>query len=400
MVQPEEQISEVINENQEFEDIVYGLKPWIIQNIHMGNFQAIFKKVCSLASEDDLKDFMEELDRMGMRERKPSNDFENLVAVLKLYCGSNSQTSYRNAHRAEKIKETIAEYKKLLSQKAGTGESLEYLRFLIKDLEDQLGLLTRPQFHVKSGKFCQKIITEVFDFYSSTHELRKTPLPSEIKKLNHTITLSTFTKFCKDFRLLDYPQLTAPIIDSIFKKHALYYKLMHRDQFFHSLIEISRLLYSAPSRLELLYEYLGFYDTLAYKTKLKKTGMNLNLEHSRSEKIINQTLPCRDDQLTGNMRRRANLGQKPIISVPQTSCYKARTPITWKILSETDFNSLGKEFDVTDLVVQTPEKESKAGKGNREMSGVNSKDDRSKSELLTRLGRKSNLLKTKTSGVC
>ena len=58
-------------------------------------------------------------------------------------------------------------------------------------------------------------------------------------------------------------------------------------------------------------------------------------------------------------------------------------------MNETDINALGKEFDVRDLIIETPEKDTqKFIKENASKINVETwEDKRSQSELITRQGR-------------
>ena len=313
-----------------------------MQNISIGNYSSIFKRVCFSSSDKDLAEFLENLEKNGIRKRNSFNDYEGLLVLLKPYFdNSNSFTLKEN-----KIQESLLEYKKLLVQKVAAGENVEYLQFLITNLEKQLGFSKKPEkfFWAKNQKSPKAAVFEIFEFYANLSE-------KILPKMKNSISLSNFIKFCRDFKITEFPHITIKTLSSIFKRNSLYYKLMHRDNFIVSLSEISKLIYPYYNKLELLYQYMGIND-LSYKSNLKP--LMPRLSYSSSEKAVKRAQPLKNEK---NSIIKSKFYEMPNVNYSKTSANKTRTPITWKLLNETDIKSLGQEFDVRDLIVDTPKKD-------------------------------------------
>lgn len=341
LVENEEKVTERLGEDEEFAEILASLKPWVIKNLESHSFALVFNRVCPYGPLDN---FLSDIEKT-----LNSSDFRVFCKILRKYYKSSPQNNCKVTHKINILKESLQEYRRLLSQKIAARENSEYLQIVIKELENQIFSIENPSLAKRTDKADHAALQEIFDFYS---EKNKKNLEGKKKP---ALAFSDFFKFCKDFRLCKFIQVTRPLLVLLFKRNALYYKLMHFDQFLNSLFEISRVVYTGPARLNSLYKYLGLNGNNSYKAILHKAS---SLEHSSSEKIINKTLPFRP-QKSSQLQDRLSVLSKPLL-FPKTSCVRSRVPITWKILSETDINSLGKEFDVRDLIIESPEKHTKA----------------------------------------
>lgn len=386
LLESEEKISESLGK-ADFYEVVYSIKPWIVKNIQNEHFETILKKVCEPINEEKVQEFVSRV----MELRLENRNFDEIVFLMKDFYDGNLEKDVRSVFKAEKIRESLMDYKKLLSAKKNSGEPVDYLKNLIKNLENQLVLLENP-INMKSFRKYQNGVNEIFEFYAKQYQNSKAFMNLPSKKPTPSICLAYFLRFCNDFRFFEFPQITKSIISSIFKKNATYHKVMHKIQFCDSLFDISKLIFTSHNKLEQLYEYMECQNPKKYKEKLKPFILNdTTLMHSESEKIINQTLPCKNIKKNIQLKEKLmQIDKKPNIIMPKTSCNKVRTPITWKVLNETDLNSLGHEFDVRDFILETPMKPgNEPNKKSATMKEFDREWDekRSKSELMTRPGR-------------
>ena len=335
MMEADEKVDEIMNESYEFSDIIYHLKPWIIQKLHIKDYEEIFRKICSPINEDDLNSFIDQIGKLGLKENYSNKDIDDFICILRPFFKFNPQHNYQIIYKADKIRESITDYKKLLSQKTDSGEDIDYLQILISNLENQLILLEKPKEIFAKDKQYQQTLDKIFMFYANLHESLRLPNPNDGKKISSTISQNIFLKFCKDFKLINPSTLSKANLISIFKRNALYYKVMHKDQFLYSLFEISKLFFQSSSKIELFYQYLAFHDAYfkcIHSKNLQKLALQ-SLEHSNSQTIINKTLPYRVNQNTSELKTRLfnnnnNISNKPCLKFPKTSCNKTRTPIT------------------------------------------------------------------------
>jgi hypothetical protein len=348
--QSDEKVIENISQGQDFEDAVSLLKPWVIQNIILGNYELIFKKICHAGSDTEAKEFIEKLDECNIRKKKSTSDYETIISLLKPYFKNIDAYDFKNKFKADQLKESIEEYKELADQKKNAGESTDYLMFLIKDLESQLKSIVKPL--QKSTKTYYAALDEIFTFYVSQNPGHKTSGTLNPRPAN-SISFYTFLKFCNDFKITDFPSINPTVLMSIFKKNALYHKLMHKDQFFYSLSEISKTVYRSNHNIEMLYKHLGCYSPSIYRQKLRRAC----LDKSNSEKTIKSGIVAMNYNKKSDLKTKFyNTDNKPIPIFPKTSQNQSKVPITWKVLNETDINSLGEEFDVRDLISDTPDR--------------------------------------------
>lgn len=212
-------------------------------------------------------------------ERSGEEDYNDLERVV---CGwvEAASVSFNEAPSEDpltaKLKESIAEFERMKTEKEAAGEDVTMLENVLKTLKQQLNKVIKDsgsdakarkqqQFQEK----CAKTIKELFRFYSNQlRMLGKTPSFDSIQRNSSTWNVSKFVCFCRDFSLLLDKQrragvktLELPTVKNVFIKNAVLQKEMDEGQFEQSLDQLAVAYYDKE------------YDTLTGAQVCSKTDL-------------------------------------------------------------------------------------------------------------------------------
>jgi hypothetical protein len=334
------------DENSEFFTLFAPLKPWLLDKLRLQMFEVIcqrlFPSLTGHGKEQCIQDLLD-------LSKRPVNDEEIFQVILKyrpwiqLFSLHQDLTEDpEKSSKNEKVEKNNDEYLKLINlnerRNTKTGDDLVKIQ---KNLDIKLEPVRIPRQPFKDSKKTK--ISEIFEFFALDYH-RKKRLKSTIdKKSCNTISLEYFLHFCKCFNFYSLPNLNEEVLSGVFKRNSLYHKVMKVEHFIDSLADISKLAFYGSVKADQLFTFMGL-ESEDFRRKLSEKNGNLNF--SRSEKTLNQTINkhvSRKSETTKQPERPARLGNG---KMPKTSCHKTRTPITWKYLNEADISELGEEFDV------------------------------------------------------
>lgn len=267
-------------------------------------------EICNFnASEDQFQTLtmaLAEAFPLAAAERSGEENYTDLERVV---CGwVETANVVFNEEPAEdpltaKLKESIAEFERMKSEKEAAGEDIAMLDTVLKTLKQQLNKVIKDSgVDAKARKLqqfqerCAKTIKELFRFYSNQlRMLGKTPSFDSIQKNSSTWNISKFVCFCRDFGLLLDKQrkvgvktLELATVKNIFIKNAVLQKEMDEGQFEQSLDQLAVAYYDKeydnftgaqvsdkplPEKREILYRFLMFDQTQECLRKAKGFGV-------------------------------------------------------------------------------------------------------------------------------
>jgi len=239
-------------------------------------------------------------------ERTGEEDYGDLERVV---CGwvEAASVSFNEAPVEDpltaKLKESIAEFERMRTEKEAAGEDVAMLENVLKTLKQQLskvlkdsGADAKARKQQQFQERCGKTIKELFRFYSNQlRMLGKTPSFDSIQKNSSTWNVSKFVCFCRDFNLLMDKQrragvktLELPTVKTVFIKNAVLQKEMDEGQFEQSLDQLAVAYYDKEydsltgarvcdktevEKREMLYRFLQFDQPQECLRKAKGFGM-------------------------------------------------------------------------------------------------------------------------------
>lgn len=324
-----EQISEPWDENDLLNNTLLNLKPWIMQQIALKNFDSVYTKLFSSNFKVNKEEFLDEIEKFS----KSGQSFEELAEILKkLVDGKEKIGDFQNSAKEGNRRGHL---------NSRNTPAVEEGQRKILNIETKLEPI-RPNLRADSSKFYIKMrIDEIFNFFSSDYFKKKRIKYAQNQQVQRSLSLEYFLYFCRCFRFFEFAHITADLLSNIFKKNSLYYKVMHKEHFISSLHDISKAIFKGSSRLNKLFEYMGL-ESGTYNASLipKKDAF----DYSSSEKQLNQTTQHRNlSRISDFNKNLAKLDEK---KAPKTTGHNTRAPITWKMLNATDLSQLGEEYDV------------------------------------------------------
>lgn len=323
-----EQASEPWDENDVFSNTLINLKPWIMQQVALKNFESVYNKLFSSNLKANKEEFVSELEKFS----KHGQSFEELAEMLKKFFDCKEKTDFLGLPK---------EGNKRMHLNCRNTPAIEEGQKKLISIDTKLEPVM-PYLRAESSKFYLRArIDEIFNFFSNDYYKKKRIKYVQNQQVQRSLSLEYFLYFCRCFRFFEFTHITSELLSNIFKKNSLYYKVMHKEHFLTSLQDISKLIFKGSSRLSKLYEYMGL-ESESYKSNLipKKDAF----DYSSSEKQLNQTTQHRNLSRLAEFNK--NLTKLDQIKVPKTTGHNARMPITWKMLNATDLSQLGEEYDV------------------------------------------------------
>lgn len=320
------------DENSLFNNTLLTLKPWIMQQMSLKNFESIYFKLFSCNFEVKKEEFCKEIEKF----QKSGKNFEELAEVLIKFSEFKGKT--------EDYQDLSREFTKRISLNSKNVMAGEKVKRKLMNIETKLDPI-KPQTREKTskGRFRGKI-EEIFDFFSLEYYKKKRLNYAVDQRPPGSLSQEYFLHFCRSFHFFEFSHITEDLLSNIFKKNSLYHKVMHKEHFMNSLQDLSKLLFSVPSSLSKLFEIMGLQNDTYKLNLIPKKEI---LDYSSSEKQLNQTAQHRNLSRIGRFNNKLSRLEKiNEIKAPKTTGYNTRTPITWKELNATDLSQLGEEFDV------------------------------------------------------